>query len=43
MASSSSPETSAALQSELKQIEENSRTLLRMSASRAKVGQHQKK
>jgi polyhydroxyalkanoate synthase len=37
MASSSLPESSAALQSELKQIEENSRTLLRVSTTRATV------
>src|SRR6202162_2919673 len=39
MASSSLPESSAALQSELKQIEENSRTLLRVSTTRATVAQ----
>jgi polyhydroxyalkanoate synthase len=39
MASSPLLKTPAALQSELKQIEENSRTLLRVSTTRAMVGQ----
>jgi polyhydroxyalkanoate synthase subunit PhaC len=39
MVSSSLPESSAGLQSELKQIEENSRTLLRVSTTRATVAQ----
>ena len=37
--SASSPMNPAALQDELKRIEENTRTLLRVSTSRAKVGQ----
>ncbi len=39
MSASSSPINPAALQDELKRIEENTRTLLRVSTSRAKVGQ----
>jgi polyhydroxyalkanoate synthase len=39
MSASSSPINSAALQDELKRIEENTRTLLRVSTSRAKVAQ----
>src|SRR5438874_5722065 len=39
MSASSSPMNAAALQDELKRIEENTRTLLRVSTSRAKVGQ----
>src|ERR1700693_5250733 len=39
MASSPLPKTPTALQSELKQIEENSRTLLRVSTTRAAVAQ----
>jgi polyhydroxyalkanoate synthase len=39
MSASSSPLNSASLQDELKRIEENTRTLLRVSTSRAKVGQ----
>jgi poly[(R)-3-hydroxyalkanoate] polymerase subunit PhaC len=39
MSASSSPINPASLQDELKRIEENTRTLLRVSTSRAKVGQ----
>jgi polyhydroxyalkanoate synthase subunit PhaC len=39
MSASSSPMNSAALQDELKRIEENTRTLVRVSTSRAKVAQ----
>jgi len=39
MSASSSPINSSALQDELKRIEENTRTLLRVSTSRANVGQ----
>jgi polyhydroxyalkanoate synthase subunit PhaC len=39
MSASSSPMNSAALQDELKRIEENTRTLMRVSTSRAKVAQ----
>src|SRR2546421_10813716 len=39
MSASSSPTNSAALQDELKRIEENARTLLRVSTTRATVAQ----
>src|SRR6516164_9952666 len=39
MSTSSSPVNSAALQEELKRIEENTRTLIRVTTSRAKVAQ----